>query len=93
MGGAAKFVFRFAILLDGEAVGREAGEREEEQLQEYLKRRSDRSGASGQVSTAVVLFLLCVFLHELVCCGLVRDGLFWATAVCCQCVHEASHTR
>ena len=30
--------------------------------------------------------LLCVF-------WLVRDGLCWATAVCCQCVHEASHTR
>ena len=58
----------------------------------------------GQMST-VGVFLICVFLCGLPCLlvevcvsvvgmvWLVHDGLCWATAVHCQCVREASHTR
>ena len=58
----------------------------------------------GQMST-VVVFLMCGFLCGLACflvgvcvsvvgmVWLVRDGLCWATAVHCQCVREASHTK
>ena len=47
----------------------------------------------GRYRRLLVFLTVLFFAGWIACLWLVRDGLWWATAVHCQCVREASHTR